>query len=73
MDNNLHVEDSKLLLGLKKPVYNSLWFSGDKIEFSDRTCRIRGFTVREFIEQFDRLVFVDRKGQKTVYEKKKRG
>jgi len=62
-------EDKRFLLHDKKPVYNTLWFSGDKIEFSDRTVKISGFTVKEFLDQFDKLVFVDKEGRKVVYKK----
>ena len=53
----------------KKPIYNILRFHGDKIEFIDRTVKIKGFTVKEFLDQFDKLVFVDKEGREVPFKK----
>ena len=72
-ENKLYITEDKakyLLINPEKLVH-SLRFSGDKIEFVNGTIKVVGFTVKEFIEGFDRLVFVDKEGHEAIYEKKK--
>jgi len=70
-DDAFHLSGDTIDLGIKKPIYNTLRFSGDKIEFTDRTVTIKGFTVKEFVEQFDKLVFIDKDGRKVTFKKEK--
>ena len=71
-DEKLFLPDDEktYLLRPQKPVWNTLRFAGDRIEFSDRTVKVKGFTVKEFIDAFDKLVFVDPDGKKVTFEKK---
>ena len=65
------VEGKRFLLHDIKAT-NTLRFCGDKIEFSDRTVKIMGFPINEFLEQFDSLVFVDKTGRTVIFKKEKK-
>ena len=54
-----------------KNAVKSLRFEGDKIEFYNRTAKVTAeYSVKEFMEQFDKLVFVDPDGKEVTFEKK---
>jgi hypothetical protein len=61
MKENNKTDQKTFFLLKPEDAVQSLRFEGDRIEFSDRTVKIKGFTVKEFIEQFDTLVFIDDK------------
>ena len=51
------------------PAWDTLQFEGDRIEFRNRTVKVKGFTVKEFLERFNSLVFIDEDGQKVTFKK----
>jgi len=46
-----------------------LIFDGDKIYIKERGVTIVDLTTKQFAEQFDKLVFKDKEGNKTVFKK----
>ena len=60
--------DSKLFIDPTQ-MKTYLSFDGDKIYVKERGITIVDLTTKQFVEQFDKLVFKDKEGNKTTFKK----